>query len=1139
MRKIRTVFLLLPTLACAQEYRATILGLVTDPSGAAVVDALVKATNLETRVTANSRTNQEGSYVIPYLLPGRYGLQVEQAGFKTFERRPIELRMNDRARLDVTLQLGLVSDHVTVISESPLLELSSSSGGQSLEARSIAELPVNGRNPLALVALAAGVQWGAPGSTGGRIDETGNGQMATFLINGGSLSTNEAQIDGVSNHAISTGLAAVGSQTPAYSPPLEAVRELRILANTYDAQYGRTGGGVISISIKPGTNTFHGSVYEHLRRTGLEANTFANNAAGQPRGSKAEDQYGFEVDGPVVLPKLYQGKDRTFFMFSADKWRTANPASSLGSVPTAEQRKGDFSQTFAAPGRLYTIYDPLTIQPNPAFTPSKPVTLSNLQYLRTPFPGNRMPQDRLNAVAQHVLGDIPLPNQTGDPVTHMNNWYVGDVMSRVDVPNLIARVDHNISSAWRIYARWNYNFRDGGRLNRDGWETPARRQVHLTRRNDGAVFDALGALSPRTVVNMRVGFNRFKEFTLFTPQDVSSLGFPKSLANQLQMPNKYPMFQFTDYMQTSQDETNILTSDNYTAQGNVLKIVGKHSIKFGSEVRLMRHAMVGRKNGMGTYIFTRSWTSSNPQVTDVNSGNAIASFLLGYMDSASATINATPYLSAKYPVLFYHDDWQVSRRLTLNLGLRWDVEGTPVERYDRQDRGFDFNARSPYQAPGLDLRGGLLFAGVGGQPRGAFDTDWNNVQPRAGLAYKVLANRPLVFRGGVGRYFQPTVEFGGTMGFAQTTNAQTSTAGFQPFHTLSDPYPNGLIQPAGASGGLATQVGDVADFSDPLRKVPNVWQYSAGFQYEPVSGLLVDASYVGSQTKQLQMNREMSYLSLEQLKLGTQYLSQAVSNPFYGVLPLNTSRGAQATIQRRNLLTQFPQFASVLMRSQSLGESWYNSLQMKVAQRFKHGVSYQISYTISKLMNTAFYNPQDTKLARDIAQADTPQRLVVSGLYEFPIGPGKKWISHGIASHLIGGWQFGWIATVQSGTPISYPDYYINGNPKLESGQTLNHWFNTSKEIWVPRPPDTLRVTPSRSPNIRRHSPPQLDANLTRMFRIREGQSVQFKVLAYNATNTPIFGFPNTNPASPLFGVVPLTQLNLPRSMELGFRYVF
>jgi hypothetical protein len=655
------------------------------------------------------------------------------------------------------------------------------------------------------------------------------------------------------------------------------------------------------------------------------------------------------------------------------------------------------------------------------------------------------------------------------------------------------------------------------------------------------VVDLVGSLNPTTVVDVRLGFSRFLLNSRYAPADLTSLGFPAAMVRQLQLPDLYPNITFDNYLQVGNTLWDLSPSETYSLQGSLLKVVRSHSIKLGAEYRLMHLGDAVRTYGSGLYGFTNSWTSSNPQVTDSSSGNSMASFLLGTMASGSTNINAAPYVTWKYPALYAQDDWQITRKLTVNLGLRWDHEGPPVDRFNRQTRGFDYTATSPIQIPGYNLKGGLLFTGVGGQARGAFNSDLRDWQPRAGLAYHMFSAHPLVFRAGVGRYFLPTSEYGGTTGYTQTTTVQTSTAAYLPYQTLDNPFPNGLTQPTGASQGLATGAGTAISFSDPTRVIPGVWQFSAGFQYELTPGLLAEASYVGSRTSNVQVNQSLNYLSTDQLAQGTVYLSQSVANPFFGVLPANTSLGAQATTQRRNLMTAYPQFAGVTANYRSLGESWYNSMQVKLERRLHNGLSFLASYTLSKTMQaTAFLNPQDTSLSRQLTTFDTPHRLVVTGLYEVPFGPHKALLGSGVVSHIVGNWQLSWNLVWQSGMPMPYPSgYYIQGDPTLSSGQTLSHWFNTSKDIWVAQPPDTLRTAPLVSSGIRSYTAPQLNANLMREFRIRERHRLQFKLSAYNATNTTVFGFPNTSPASPLFGVVPTTQANLPRSTELGLRYSF
>src|SRR5574340_228226 len=875
-RTLTAICLALACISSAQEYRATVSGTITDPSGAAVPNASVVITNTESGVASRTRANTEGSYRVPYLVPGNYIVEVSHDGFKTHRRGPLELHVDDRARIDVALEIGRMAEQVTVTAEAPLVDEASGAGGQVIDKEQITNLPMDGHNPFSLTNLAAGVNY-----TGSLLYSRpfDNGANADFSINGGVSGVNEYQIDGVSNNA------NTGRSNIAYVPPAEATQEFRVATNIYDAQYGRSGGGAINVSIKPGTNRFHGAIYEYMRRTPLNANLFAANASGQPRAKRSVDQYGGEIDGPVNIPHLYRGKNRTFFMFSMEKYRESTPQPSLGSVPTVDQRNGDFSKTYTAAGRLYILYDPLVQYSNPDFNPSKAVTINNLRYLRYPFPENQVPKSRMEPIALRVLKDIPLPNQPGHPVTGLNNWFGANVGEDTDFRNLIARLDHVINQSWKMYGRWSHNLRDGGRIDYWGWGTPATRKIHAGRRNDGAVVDVVGTLTPSAVLTARIGYNRFKQSSVYDPIDISSLGFPKAFVSQLQMPDCYPQFTFENYMQTGINQWDIIPSETYSAQAGMNHMLGVHTVKYGLEYRLMHFANFARGNASGTFSFNRGFTSLSPDTTDPNSGNAIASFLMGYMSGASAAVNATPYVSWTYPVLYVQDDWRIARRLTLNIGLRWDYESPATERYNRQNRGFDYNSPSPIQAPDIQLKGGLLFAGAGGQPRGAYRRDLDNFQPRLGFAYKVMRNKSLVFRGGMGQAYLPTVENGGSTGFSQTTDAEVSSVEGRSLRLLSDPFPNGLLVPPGTSRVLATQVGDAISFSDPGRAVPWVWQYSAGFQYEIFRGTLVEATYSGSQSRAMLVGKNINVLTPDQIALGTVYLNTGFPNPFYGVLP--------------------------------------------------------------------------------------------------------------------------------------------------------------------------------------------------------------------------------------------------------------
>ncbi|MGH9617267.1 MAG: hypothetical protein ACRD28_11045, partial [Acidobacteriaceae bacterium] len=395
---------------------------------------------------------------------------------------------------------------------------------------------------------------------------------------------------------------------------------------------------------------------------------------------------------------------------------------------------------------------------------------------------------------------------------------------------------------------------------------------------------------------------------------------------------------------------------------------------------------------------------------------------------------------------------------------------------------------------------------------------------------------------GVGRSFAPlNYVYGGNIGFAQTTVAETSTPDFTPLNKISNAFPDGLTKPSGASLGLATNAGNGITFTDPQWKNPYVWQFSLGLQYEISRNLLLDLAYVGSQVRDLAVSKEYNFLTPQQLALGAGYLNQAVANPFYGVLPPNSSIGAQPTITRANLLVPYPQFTNVTDTSDSIGRSSYNSLQIKGIQRMKYGLEFMVFYTYSKDEDaTNFTNPQDTQLSNTLDSYDARNRLVVSGIYQFPFGHGRHWLDSGIASQIIGGWVVSTTGVISSGLPMANPSgYFIKGNPKLSSGQTMNRWFNTSPSIWVPIPPYTLSNVPLNNSSIRNPTAPQFDASLFKSFHIWRAHQLEVRISAFNVSNTPFYYPPDNDPTSPTFGQVAIYQMNRPRSIELGARYSF
>lgn len=517
---IATVLLAFTTLN-AQDYRATILGTVTDPTGAAIPGARVTVTNIATGLVSRSSADGEGAFTIPLLLPGNYTMQVQQQGFNTFIRNGVVLQANGRVRIDVKLVIGQLSTKVEVTGQAPLLDTADANNGQGLGTQDLEKLPSHFLTPTNEISLAPGVTWASTSRVYFRPFDT----QLDYSINGGGRAQNNLELDGISDNSLT--YYETRPSGIAYQPPLEATQETKVITNIYDAEYGRTLGGIVNLITKSGANRLHGAAYYDMHRTYLNANTYANNQNHSAKAPDHVDQYGFEVDGPVVIPKIYNGKKRTFFMFAYEHYYQSTVSSSaIGSVPTDLQRQGDFSQTYNAKGQLITIYDPNTTRPNPGFNPSLPVSATNPQYLRDAFEGNVIPIERQNNVALKVIGDIPHGNVAGNSITGLNNWFAGQPATLSYYNSFLARMDHQIDENWKISGRWERSRLLGGITNPYQWTTRARQYNASMRWNDGAGIDVVGVLNPQTVLDLRLGYHRFTYGSNMVFQNLSDLGLP-------------------------------------------------------------------------------------------------------------------------------------------------------------------------------------------------------------------------------------------------------------------------------------------------------------------------------------------------------------------------------------------------------------------------------------------------------------------------------------------------------------------------------------------------------------------------------------------------------------------------------------
>jgi hypothetical protein len=1121
----------------AQEFRATITGTVTDPQGSTIPNARVEAVNLATQVANEARTNESGVYVVPFLPVGKYSITVTSDGFKRATRSSVELRVGDRINLDFRLELGAITEQVTVSAAAELLETTSASKGQVIDSAKVRDLPLLGRNPFMLAAVSAGVQY-TPTRQSRSNRPFDNGGMDNFAMNGGRQFTNEFLLDGVPD----TNTETTGPSNLSFVPSPDATEEFKVQTNNYDAQYGRTGGGVVNVSLKSGTNRLHGALYHYFRNDKLNANAFESNLAGTKRSSFHWNQPGVQFDGPVYIPKLYDGRNRTFFMYSWEKIKSAIPLPQTYTVPTVEQRAADFSKTVQSNGvSPVTIYDPLT------------TAAAGSGYTRQPFAGNIIPAGRIDPVAAKLLDYIPKPTTAGNAQGFFNLIASPNTVTD-EYDQHIIRIDQVINDKHRFFSRYVRGNRH--EVNSDaGFPHPAAPWYAHWRTNQGGNFDLTSMLGPTMVSSFRAGYIRHQ----FAIQqygegfDPTQLGFPASVVTPL--PRKFfPRIVYTDYTAFGPQRSTgseFTFSDTWSIAETLNKTLGSHSLKFGGEFRVMFNNQDRPTSSFARFDFNKGFTQRDPLRGDAASGNAFASLLLGYPASGSNDFNAALAYSNRYYVGFLQDDWKLTSRITLNLGIRWDYESPQSERFDRQNAGFAASAISPLQAPGMTLTGGLMF--TDSNNRLPYRRDLNNWQPRAGIAWQVRSST--VIRAGYGISFLPSFDTGNNNGFSvQTAYIASTDGGLRPANKLSNPFPTGYLTPAGRSQGLATLLGQGFSYANTSRVLPYVQQFSFGFQHELPFRVLIDASYVGSLTSKLQSSKGINEVSAEELKLGNDLLTQ-VPNPFAGLLPGSSINGP--TVPRQQLLRTHPQFVGLTEQRRSMGSATYHAFQMRIEKRMSHGLHFLGSYTFSKSLESVGYlNAQDgwDQTARVLTGVDAPQRFVLSGGWELPFFKDSR----GVTRQLLAGWFFSGIATFQAGQPIGAPGGAVSSgiDPKLpDDVRNRDRWFNTctlalngarqscaspSEPVaFLVQPPFTLRTLSTLFPNIRNARPPTFDFSVFKTFPITETLRLQFRAESFNLTNTPWFGNPNTTLGGSSFGVVSPSQQNDPRNVQLVLRLTF
>jgi len=963
----------------------------------------------------------------------------------------------------------------------------------------------------------------------------------------------------------------------AYTPPQDLVQEFRVNTVAYDASLGHAAGAVTNVSLKSGTNALHGTAYlfdSRVRARPWFLNRWLYDTASGPVTERKiqeatpgwlHQRWGTTLTGPVWLPRLYNGRSRTFWSFGYEGVRVSRETTFTGTVPAPEQRKGDLSALLKL-GSQYQVYDPATIAPAAAG-----------RFSRQPLTGNVIPASRLDPIAQKILSYWPEPNQTGTADGRQNYFRIAT--DKRLWGSLLGRIDHNFSENHRFFVRVNNN----------QWDQTVQQMPTIANGNTsgrpgyGLVADDVYVFNPQLLLNVRYGMTYQRPWASRLSQgfDLLSLGLPQQLLTEIRGKNNPQGIAFPEvvvdggaFSNLGADGGNSRTIYYQTFSGTVTKIHGNHSLRLGGEFRLMRENGYGFGNVAPRLEFSNTWTRGpldNSPAAPI--GQGLASMLLGYPTGGRVNLNASRAQQSTFTAFYWQDDWRLTSRLTLNLGLRYEYEGPPTERFDRSIRGFDFQTSNPVEeraranyagapiaelpAAAFRVLGGLTFAGTGGQPRALWKADRNNLAPRVALAYQL--NPKTVLRTGYGIFYdvlgvdRQDVNQGG---FSQPTNLIPSLDNGLTFRArLSNPFPDGLELPRGAAGGMLTFLGRGVSYFNEQPVNPYMQRWSFSVQRELPQRIVIEAAYVGNRGTKIGVGRESDpvprqYLSTSPARDQTtiDFLSAQVSNPFSGLSEFAGSGLSGVRTSRGQLLRPHPHFSSIAS-DLPLGYSYYHSLQTRVEKQFSKGLTFLATWTWSKFMQaTEFLNDTDPSPKKSVSDQDYTHRFVLSSIYELPLGRGKPLAGNAGAwvNHLIGGWQLqGWFEG-QTGEALGFGNSILYGSlkdiPLPVSQRSAERWFNT--EAGFERDArrqlaSNIRTLCMRFSGIRADGINNWDLSLFKNFRLREGVKAQFRLESFNALNHVQLGGPNTSPVSTAFGTITGEKGHGQRQVTLAVKVMF
>ena len=1070
----------------AQSSTGTLTGIVSDPTQARLADVVLKLVNEETGVSLLAKTTASGEYTFPLLASGAYRLSAELSGFQRSARTGIIMELGRTVRLDITLQLGQVTESVEVSGSTPLLESETATVGQFIENKTIADMPLNGRRVGDLLGL-----------MGNGVYIRGDVIRPRVSIGGGRGDQQQWLLDGVNSSNI-----ALEVPQALFNPPVEAVQEIRIQQSAYSAEFGNSSSGIVAMTTRSGTNKYSGLLYENLRNDKLDARNFF--AASKP--PLRWNVFGGALGGPVI-------RNRTFFFSHVEFQRQRVGVVRNLTVPTELQRSGNFSQTTNAAGVLTPIFDP--------------ATYNATTRARTPFAGNIIPSSRFDPVGAKIASYFPLATNAPTNLAGAQNFN-RNAVSALNITTWTSKVDHIFSDRDRLSVR--YVMHDFPTFITPAYDEPASdpNASNTVRRAHSMLINETHTFSPTMLNDFRFNWQPRS----FHPTTISiDQGWPTKLGLKGVSDRAFPRINTAGYAalgSTTQERVQVPIHDTHIVD-TLSMFRGKHAIKLGGEIRLARNVDDLNSFMSGQFTFAIQPTS-NP-VNPGNTGNAYASLFLGFPNSANVLDSDLLDRRAKYFALFAQDDWKISQNLTLNIGLRWEAHTPKFDANDRMN-GFDPAPINPVsQTPGV-----ITFAGLNGAGRQLYNGDWNNVAPRIGIAWKPKGRHGTVIRTGAGLFYGVPLpgSNNNSAGFAAQADYSTPDNGITAPFFMKDGFPGGLTSPVLGPAYGAVRVGQAAalalDYVETERRLGYTMQWNLSVQQDIGRNSLVEISYLGTVGHKLNgANVNINQVRPELMGAGNaqsrrpfpQFGNVTSTAPMWG----NSSyHGVNFKFEKRfsqglNLLANytFSKFIDDVPAAQEIGAT------------------------------PGQQNYYDRHSEKALSGNDVRNRFAFSSVYELPWGKSRKYLNKGPAALALGGWNIGAILTLQQGSPyglttqVNTLNAFSGGqrvnvvrNPELPNSQrTVERYFDTTAVV---APPQFTFGNANRAlltgPGLS-----NLNLSLLKNFKFGETWNLQFRLESFNAFNHPNFEEPNAGLGSPTFGVLS-TALDA-RSMQLGLKLTF